>query len=233
MLAYSYDSTGLYTGSELCQRDDLQSTIDGQDRWLIPANSTTQEPPQAITGKCAIYDGSAWSLKPEVTGTFTRPQMERIVLRSWLRDGDVFGKHIRGAVPNYKHLTKTPYAIELLEADFVPDQMNDTGKNIVQGVQLNGWRRPVAYNVLLDHPGEATGIRFTTKSIPAEDMMHLALRKRLHQVRGVSLLHGIITRLSDLKDVEEAQQRIVGIIRRLEEEGELIISKGGKDDVIV
>ncbi|KEZ88091.1 flagellar motor switch protein FliG [Lacrimispora celerecrescens] len=36
-----------------------------------------------------------------------------------------------------------------------------------------------------------------------------------------------------LKDVEEAQQRIVGIIRRLEEEGELIISKGGKDDVIV
>jgi len=36
-----------------------------------------------------------------------------------------------------------------------------------------------------------------------------------------------------LKDVEEAQQRIVGIIRRLEEEGELIINKGGKDDVIV
>lgn len=36
-----------------------------------------------------------------------------------------------------------------------------------------------------------------------------------------------------LRDVEEAQQRIVGIIRRLEEEGELIISKGGKDDIIV
>ena len=35
-----------------------------------------------------------------------------------------------------------------------------------------------------------------------------------------------------LKDVEEAQQRIVAIIRRLEEEGELIISKGGKDDII-
>lgn len=36
-----------------------------------------------------------------------------------------------------------------------------------------------------------------------------------------------------LKDVEEAQQRIVGIIRRLEEEGELVISKGGKDEIIV
>ena len=36
-----------------------------------------------------------------------------------------------------------------------------------------------------------------------------------------------------MRDVEEAQQRIVAVIRRLEEEGELVISKGGKDDVIV
>ncbi|MEG1244706.1 MAG: FliG C-terminal domain-containing protein, partial [Oscillospiraceae bacterium] len=35
-----------------------------------------------------------------------------------------------------------------------------------------------------------------------------------------------------LRDVEESQQRIVAIIRRLEEEGELIIMKGGKDEVI-
>lgn len=35
-----------------------------------------------------------------------------------------------------------------------------------------------------------------------------------------------------LRDVEEAQQRIVAIIRRLEEEGELVIMKGGKDEVI-
>ncbi|MDL2219610.1 flagellar motor switch protein FliG [Ruminococcaceae bacterium OttesenSCG-928-O06] len=35
-----------------------------------------------------------------------------------------------------------------------------------------------------------------------------------------------------MKDVEEAQQRIVDTIRRLEEEGELVISKGGKDEVI-
>lgn len=35
-----------------------------------------------------------------------------------------------------------------------------------------------------------------------------------------------------MKDVEEAQTRIVDAIRRLEEEGELVISKGGKDEVI-
>jgi flagellar motor switch protein FliG len=36
-----------------------------------------------------------------------------------------------------------------------------------------------------------------------------------------------------LRDVEEAQQRIVSVIRRLEEEGEVIIAKSGKDDIIV
>ena len=36
-----------------------------------------------------------------------------------------------------------------------------------------------------------------------------------------------------LKDVEEAQQRIVNIIRNLEEKGEVIIKKGGEDDIII
>ena len=35
-----------------------------------------------------------------------------------------------------------------------------------------------------------------------------------------------------MKDVEEAQSRIVGIIRNLEEKGEIVILKGGKDDII-
>ena len=35
-----------------------------------------------------------------------------------------------------------------------------------------------------------------------------------------------------MRDVEESQQRIVAIIRKLEEEGEIIISKGGKDEFI-
>ena len=36
-----------------------------------------------------------------------------------------------------------------------------------------------------------------------------------------------------LKDVEEAQQKIVSIIRKLEDSGEIIISRGGGDEIIV
>ena len=36
-----------------------------------------------------------------------------------------------------------------------------------------------------------------------------------------------------MKDVEEAQQKIVNLIRKLEESGEIIISRGGGDEIIV
>jgi flagellar motor switch protein FliG len=37
-----------------------------------------------------------------------------------------------------------------------------------------------------------------------------------------------------LKDVEESQQRIVDVIRRLEDDGEIVISgRGGEDDIVV
>ena len=36
-----------------------------------------------------------------------------------------------------------------------------------------------------------------------------------------------------MKDVEEAQQKIVGVIRRLEDAGEIVISRGGGDEIIV
>lgn len=36
-----------------------------------------------------------------------------------------------------------------------------------------------------------------------------------------------------MKDVEEAQQKIVNIIRKLEDSGDLVISRGGGDDIVV
>ncbi len=36
-----------------------------------------------------------------------------------------------------------------------------------------------------------------------------------------------------LREIEEAQQKIVGVIRRLEEAGEIVISRGGEDEIVV
>ena len=149
---------------------------------------------------------AAWSIRPEVTGTMTRPELERMVLRSAIRDGEVFAQLVRGRVAGIEYPTGTPFAIEALEADFVPENLNEPEAGVINGIRINGWRRPVEYRVLYSHPGNATGIRHKYKAIPAANMLHLANRKRLHQVRGVSLFHGVITRLSDLKEYEEAER---------------------------
>ncbi|NMD32732.1 MAG: flagellar motor switch protein FliG, partial [Firmicutes bacterium] len=36
-----------------------------------------------------------------------------------------------------------------------------------------------------------------------------------------------------LREVEEAQQRVVGVIRKLDESGEIIISRGGDDAIVI
>lgn len=193
--------------------DIVIGLLDKMEERIVGARGIQIEPqPLTLTG--AVHEGLAtairqawaeWSLKPEVTGRFSRPEMERMVARSWLRDGEVFGQLVAGRVAGLNYPGRIPFAIELLEADFVPLELVDPGQRIRQGCRLNSWGQVLGYQVLYDHPGEM-GMRHKTKEIPAERMLHLALVRRLHQLRGVSLLHGIITRLADLKDVEESER---------------------------
>lgn len=75
--------------------------------------------------------------------------------------------------------------------------------------------------------------------------LQLALKVASEEVRG-AIFRNMSKRMADtfreemefmgpvrLRDVEEAQTRIVGTIRRLEESGEIIIARGGGDDIIV
>ena len=73
----------------------------------------------------------------------------------------------------------------------------------------------------------------------------VALKNANEEVQNV-IFNNMSTRLVDmikedmeymgpvrLKDVEEAQQKIVNIIRKLEDSGEIIISRGGGDEIVV
>ncbi|WP_417698085.1 phage portal protein [Psychromonas sp.] len=200
-----------------------------EERVIGPAGIMIEPQPRKLSGEIDIQLAERisekfknWSLKPEVTGRFTRSQMERLVLRSWLRDGEMFAQQLKGSVAGYQYLTGTQYAIELLEADFVPI-ITDLSKGINQGLQLNNWGRAIGYHILYDHPAEA----FSTKSkiVSADKMLHLALIKRIHQIRGVTIFHGIITRLSDLKEYEESERVAARIAAALG----MYIKKGSPD----
>ena len=149
-----------------------------------------------------------WSLAPETSGELTRPQMERLVCRSWLRDGEALAQEIQGRVALYDYLTDVPYALELLEADYLPLDHDDPGNGIYAGIERNAWRRIRGYHIFKAHPGDTRAFTFKgqLKFVPAESMIHLAHRKRLGQSRGVTILHAVLRRLADLKDYEESER---------------------------
>lgn len=68
----------------------------------------------------------------------------------------------------------------------------------------------------------------------SSDDVSTKIKKNMSK-RAAQMLEEEVTFLGPvrLRDVEEAQQRIVNIIRRLEESGEIIISRGGGDELIV
>lgn len=145
------------------------------------------------------------SLAPETTGELSRAEMEQLVCRSWLRDGECFGKFIEGNVAGFKHNTEIPFSVEVLEADFLPEDLDD-GNRITQGVERNAWGQPVIYHFYKNHPGDFRGINTNTVQVSADRVMHLKHVKRLRQARGISILHAVITRLEDLKDYEESER---------------------------
>lgn len=186
--------------------------LDKIEERVVGSKGIIVEPqPLSLTGQ--IHDDlakqirtawSEWSIRPEVTGQFTRPMLERLLVRTWIRDGEVFAQLVRG---NQKGLDKQagiPFWLEALEPDFVPIHLDDTSKNIRQGIQLNHWGRPQSYFVYksLLTTGQQMG---DLKSILTENMLHLKYVRRLHQIRGNSLFSGILTRLSALKDYEDAE----------------------------
>ena len=87
-------------------------------------------------------------------------------------------------------------------------------------------------------------IQRVIRDVENDDLM-LSLKVASEEVRGI-VFKNMSKRMVDtfkeemeymgpvrLRDVEEAQSRIVGVIRRLEEAGEIVIARGGGDDIIV
>jgi lambda family phage portal protein len=174
-----------------------------------------------------------WSMHPEVTGEHDRAAMERLMARSWFRDGEYFVQHLSGRIPTLDHGTKVPYSVELLEADMVPlsfaDNLlpglaNGLGK-IRNGVEKNAWGKPIAYHVYFEHPGSAESFDTRTKRIGALNITHGKLTTRIRQTRGVSALAPVMTRLNDLKDYEESER----VAARVSAAAAFAITKGSKD----
>lgn len=80
----------------------------------------------------------------------------------------------------------------------------------------------------IDTKDMAVALKGSNKEVTTILFANMSQRMKETVESEMEYLHSVRVR-----DVEDAQQRIVTVIRRLEEEGEIVILKGGKDDLIV
>lgn len=149
-----------------------------------------------------------WCRYPEVTHRHPWSRLQRSLARAWLRDGEAFAQMLVGPVAGLQHGTDVPFSLEAFEADFIPFDLSDPAKGIVQGFELNQWGRPRALHVLKNDPTLLANPIGThhTKRIPWERALHIATLDHVGQIRGVSEFASVITRLEDIKDYEESER---------------------------
>ena len=155
-----------------------------------------------------------WITAPEVTSELPWGELQRLTCRSWLRDGEFFAQHVRSTAPYAWPAGSVRYRVEYLEAAMVPHDLQRDNPRYRYGVYSNDWNQPVAYDVYLTHPNDFVttgtgGAMFgaaRVKQVAAEDLLHCKFARRWPQTRGVPIVHGIIRRLTDLKEYEESER---------------------------
>lgn len=68
-MSYSYDENGIFTQTEICSPDPLESEMKGEAVWLIPANATIIEPPAAVEKHVRVFKNGAWAQVEDNRGT--------------------------------------------------------------------------------------------------------------------------------------------------------------------
>jgi lambda family phage portal protein len=175
----------------------------------IDVLSAPRLPGQPINRDLALQLDDLWDEwwdAPEVTRMHDYGACQQLLARSFFRDGESYYQDLIGPVAYLEHGSSIPYSIEMLEADLIPLDLTDPARGLVQGVERNAWGRPVAFHLYKQHPGEGLGWVQETKRVTTDVMHQIALIKRLHQVRGLSVFASSMSRFEDVKDYEESER---------------------------
>lgn len=211
----SQDAAQLRAYARALERDDdisanalnvLEQNIVGSGIGVEPSPRLPGQPvDRELAAQLADLWGDFWT-RPEVSWLMDLGKAQRLLCRTWMRDGEAFFQRLKGPVDFLDHGTDIPYSVELFEPDMVPLDYDDPARSISQGIQVNGWGRPTGYWLYKRHPGDSMALREEMKFVPAERIGHIALTTRVGQRRGLSVFASVIARLADLKDFEDAER---------------------------
>jgi lambda family phage portal protein len=141
----------------------------------------------------------------DVTGRYSWPMIQRLVLRHVAVDGEHFVRFLPGRGPHGVQL-------QLLPADACPVSFNadrGAGVKVRQGVEFNADGRILAYHFrsddsTIDSVGEWAGATQRLVRVPADDVLHVMLPEQVGQLRGVPWMSAALKRMYQAADFASA-----------------------------
>jgi lambda family phage portal protein len=164
--------------------------------------------PDDLANQNLLYLWKSWGKKAEnvdITHYSNWIEIQQHIMNVYLTDGEVFIRHIEG-----KEAGQWGYSIQVIDPELCDTQLNhklNNGNEIVMGVELDKWRRPVAYHFKTDNKGVGAVWTENNKSylrIPEREITHAFKREYPEQTRGVPVLASTLNRLKMLDSYEEA-----------------------------
>lgn len=141
-----------------------------------------------------------------VDGQMSLIDLTSHIITGMARDGEVFIRVVKG------NFLRHGIGLQVIEPDRVDEEMNEryiNGNDVRMGVELDQYRRPIAYHILLNHPGDydyTTLAKGTKRArVPAAEVMHIFRQERAGQTRGVPWSSAAISALKMLHGYREAE----------------------------
>jgi len=130
--------------------------------------------------------------------------LERLAVRALFRDGGLLLRKRLGFANDFK------FALQPLEVDHLDRWYSGyapNGNEVRLGVETDKWRRVTAYYIIPRHPGDFISYAgaYARERVPAEQVIHLFMRSRVEQSRGVPFIVCSLLRLTRLGKYEQAE----------------------------
>jgi len=173
-----------------------------------------------------------WAEYASACGGMSLWDLQRQAIRCWALNGEALFQVVHLPPDGDRPI---PFALHPIESDqlsLVPVVPVASGNRFAAGVEVDAYRRPVAYHVLDEHPGDGliagyqVGVNGSTlkpgnqvvgegvstsgrsgrgRRLPASDILHVYERLRPGQTRGVPLLAPIMGTLHQESQLVEAE----------------------------
>ena len=140
----------------------------------------------------------------EITGRMSFVDLCRALMGGMAPDGEYLVRQIHGASARNSY----GYALQLIDVARLDTNYNQTearGRNaVIMGVEVDSYRRPVAYHIFTRHPGEGDAGGRYRERVPAEEILHDFITEHAEQVRGVPWMSAAILSMHHLAEFEKS-----------------------------